>query len=149
MQGGLMLCGSMKASLIYSHQIESNAFDILKKLCSIPNTTVKHKSGNVVIWNCFSFNELGSLVIIDGNMNQFMYVDILKTYMPPYVKQNLPARWYFQQDNDPKYKSKYESDFMKRRKVNVLQWACQSPDLDPLQHLWEGLGRTVRCENIF
>lgn len=41
--------------------------------------------------------------------------------MLQYAKQNIPAQWYFQQDNNPKHKSKYVSDFMKLRKVKVLE----------------------------
>lgn len=50
-----------------------------------------------------------------------MYTHTMKIHMPPYAKQNLPSKCYFQQDNNPKQKSLYVSDFMKRRKVKILE----------------------------
>lgn len=78
-----------------------------------------------------------------------MYVDILKIHMLSYAIQNMFASWYFQQDNEPKYVSKYVRDFMKCRKIKVLEWPCQSSDLGPtIEFLWVELDRTVPCQSF-
>ena len=35
--------------------------------------------------------------------------------------------------------------FLKRNDVNVLPWPTVSPDMNPIEHVWDHLGRKVRA----
>ena len=72
-----------------------------------------------------------------------LYQDILLEKMLPYAKKKMPKEWIFQQDCDPKVKSKLVLEFLKARKVKVLDHLAQSPDLNPIEHLWGALGIRV------
>uniref|UniRef100_A0A3B4Z7B4 Transposase Tc1-like domain-containing protein n=1 Tax=Stegastes partitus TaxID=144197 RepID=A0A3B4Z7B4_9TELE len=114
-------------------------------------STVQAGGGGVMVWGIFSWHTLGPLVPIEHRVNATVYLSIVAGHVHPFMTTVYPSiDGYFQQDNAPCHKAPIISDWFLEHdnEFTVLQWPPQSPDLNPIEHLWDVVEREIRIMDV-
>jgi hypothetical protein len=98
--------------------------------------------GSVMVWGVGGIcgGNRTRLVVVNGTLTSQRYRDeILSSVVLPYLRTNGPGRT-FQQDNATAHTARTTREFLNQNNVDMLD----SPDLSPIEHVWDELGRRVR-----
>lgn len=67
--------------------------------------------------------------------------EILRPIVVPYIHEH---HLMFQQDNARPHVARICTQFLEAENVPVLAWPAYSPDMSPIEHVWDVLDRRIR-----
>ncbi len=114
-------------------------------------STAQAAGGGVMVWGIFSWHTLGPLVPIEHCLNATVYLSIVVDHVHPFTTTVYPSSdGYFQQDNTSCHKAQIISDWFLEHdnEFILLKWPPQSPDLIPIEHLWDVVEREIRIMDV-
>ncbi|GFX19008.1 transposable element Tcb2 transposase [Trichonephila clavipes] len=94
----------------------------------------------MMVWGAITNSARSPLIFVRSTITAQRYVqDILQQHVLPLMRR-LPGA-IFQQDNAQPNTTRVSQDCL--RTVTTLRWPARSPNLSPIEHIWDHLGRRV------
>lgn len=106
--------------------------------------TVKHPT-KVMIWSVISGKGTGRLYVVKGTMKQDQYKEVLQNRLIPQIGEWFPngEPFIFMQDGAPCHTARSVKAFLEEKNIPLLAWPGNSPDMNPIENVWEFLKREV------
>ena len=100
---------------------------------------------SVHVWAGSTQFHTTDLVILHGNVNARRYIDnVLRPVALPFLRQNYRRRnIIYQHDNAPAHTARPTAYFLAANGIQELDWPPLFPDMSPIEHVWNELGRRI------
>ncbi|UYV68105.1 hypothetical protein LAZ67_5003070, partial [Cordylochernes scorpioides] len=106
----------------------------------VERPTVRQRG--IMVWGAIAYDSRSPLLRIQGTMTAQRYVDdVLRPVTLPYL-QGVPNALY-QQDNTRPHTARISQQAL--QDVQMLPWPPYSPDLSPIEHVWDIIGRHLHA----
>ena len=107
---------------------------------------VKHGGGGIMVWECITANGVGLLWQVEGRLIVDGYTQVLENALIPTLHYHrIPelSNWIFQQDNAPCHTARLTKNWFAEKAIEVMEWPAQSPDINPIENLWDQIATRV------
>ncbi|UYV83546.1 K02A2.6-like [Cordylochernes scorpioides] len=106
----------------------------------VERPTVRQRG--IMVWGAIAYDSMSPLLRIQGTMTAQRYVDdVLRPVTLPYL-QGVPNALYLQ-DNARPHTARISQQAL--QDVQMLPWPPYSPDLSPIEHVWDIIGRRLHA----
>ncbi len=114
-------------------------------------STVQAAGGGVMVWGIFFLAHFGPLSTNWALFKPHSLPEYCCWPCPSLYDYSVTIFWcYFQQDNAPCHKAQIISDWFLEHdnEFTLLKCSPQSPDLNPIEHLWDVVEREIHIMDV-
>lgn len=105
--------------------------------------TVGFGGGSVMVWGGISLEAKTDLAVLE-NLTADQYItEILGPHVMPFAA-GMGDAFVLMHDNARPHTARIVTEYLAEVGITVMDWPARSPDLNPIEHLWDDMGKKVR-----
>lgn len=110
--------------------------------CLCPGTVPRV---SLMVWACICWNGVGTITLVNGNINAERYIQIVDTNLWPVVARHFPENnFIYQDDNAPVHRARIVKEYKRTNNIPGIVWPAQSPDANIIENCWLLVKNTLR-----
>ncbi|GFW81313.1 transposable element Tcb2 transposase [Trichonephila clavipes] len=108
-----------------------------------------HPSNSGLVWGGIRLGSRTDLHIFDaGSVNGIRYCnEILLSYVRLF-RGAMGLQFLFMDDNAPCHRTVAAEQLLESEDIERMDWPARSPDLNPIEHVWDFLGRRLAARTL-
>ena len=99
-----------------------------------------------MVWGALSLRGFYLKIIEGGTVNAEKYCQTVNEFIP-YANRLYPEGWILEQDGATPHTARKTMEFFEEKNLQFLQWPPNSPDVNPIENVWEILKSAVEQKN--
>nr|CAH7722538.1 unnamed protein product [Callosobruchus chinensis] len=100
-----------------------------------------------MFWGGIRFNRRTQLIHISGTMTGAYYLqNIINAIVRP-LRNKIGDQFIFMDDNDRPHRTRPVQQALENRNIARLEWPAISPDMNPIEHVWDYVSRAIFNQN--
>ncbi|GFX78557.1 transposable element Tc3 transposase [Trichonephila clavipes] len=103
----------------------------------------------VLVWGGIMLGSRTDLHIFDaGSVNGTRYCNEILLQYVRFFRDAMGLQFLFMDDNAPCHRTVAAEQLLESEDIERMDWPARSPDLNPIEHVWDFLGRRLAARNL-
>ncbi|GFS61602.1 transposable element Tcb1 transposase [Trichonephila clavipes] len=109
------------------------------------NNTERHRYGDEgwLVWGVIILGSRTDLHVQSVSMTERIYRDVILEQHVRLFRGAMSAEFLFMDDNARLHRANIVDECLQSENITRMDWPAYSPDLNPIQHVWDMLGRRI------